>query len=594
MIFFRVMRIFQPKTRVVWGMLISLTVLTSILDGIGLTALIGGMKVVLDPDIVSRVTIGRQITTKLAIDDANELALWIFGGLACFYAVKNIFTGLVFATAQRFIWRQRTVLSQMLFTRYLSQKYTDHINTSTAVLQRNIISVGRVCDYVLVPMLLIVADIIVVISLFTVILFVQPMMTLGLAVLIGLGGAFYLFVRKRLARWSTSYEKSEADIIRLCQQSFAAFRDIRLYGRGGYFAKEFREQVSVNSTVRAKFQIFANLPRLVMETAMIGGLSLAMIIVVVSTQNIIEFLPFAAALVAAATRMGPSINRIAHSAGSIRFGRKAFDEIHNDLVIQFSSEHHVLDSPSPEVEFNNEITFDNIGFRYPGSEQWALRNISLTIKAGESIGVVGRSGSGKTTFAHIVLGFLTPDEGRILVDGTDVTGNAERWQSNVAFVPQDVFLLDDTLAANVAFGEGETHRSAQGLESAIEAASLSDVVSNLEDGVESVVGERGAKMSGGQRQRIAIARALYHGRRLLVLDEATSALDTQTENEVTKALESIHSKTSTIVIAHRLSTIKNCDRVLVFVDGKIESCGSYSELKIKSQIFEEMDTDQKS
>lgn len=592
MLFAQVLKLFDARGRAVWMTLVSITVLTSLLDGIGLSALVVGMKIVLEPQALTHYAIGRRIMSHLPALTQVQLSLWVFGGLAVFYLVKNVMAGMVFSASQKFIWVQRTRLAELLFRNYLTQDYATHINVSTSELQRNINAVGRICEYVLVPMTFLYSDVIVVASMTLAMLIMQPAMTVGLVVLVGLAALFHLSTRSRLSRWSKINERSEAQILSLTNQSFSAFRDIRLYHRMSFFTNLFLQSVREHSHVRERFQIYANLPRLVTETAMISGFSLVMIAVILNGENIIAIMPFAAALVAAATRTAPSINRMANSMSTIRFGRGAFDEVFSDLVATIAKDSQYIDATPEALPFSRDIVLENVGYRYPGTDKWALRNISLTIRANESIGVAGPSGSGKTTLAHILLGFLTPSEGRMLVDGIDTSKAADSWKQNVAFVPQDVFLMDATLSANISFGAPSTEDTTERMKAAASMANLDDVIADMPDGAATEVGERGVRMSGGQRQRVAIARALYYRRKLMVLDEATAALDTRTERTITEALEKLHHHSTTVVIAHRLSTIRNCDRIVLFADGQIKAVGNYAELVQKSQLFAELVAEQ--
>ena len=227
-----------------------------------------------------------------------------------------------------------------------------------------------------------------------------------------------------------------------------------------------------------------------------------------------------------------------------------------------------------------------MGYRYPKAKEWALQNIDLTIDKGQSIGIIGKSGAGKTTIVDIILGLLQIEQGDIKVDGISVKNNLRAWQNLVGYIPQSIFLIDDTLERNIAFGIADDSIDRNKLDKAIQAAQLTEVVEKLPHGVNTVIGERGVLLSGGQRQRVGIARALYHEREVLVLDEATAALDNETEELITKAIESLSSNKTIIVIAHRLTTLKNCDRIYVLDKGRIVDSGSYQEVVLnKYSLF---------
>lgn len=236
--------------------------------------------------------------------------------------------------------------------------------------------------------------------------------------------------------------------------------------------------------------------------------------------------------------------------------------------------------------FENQIDLVKLIYRYPNTTELAIKGISLTIKKGESIGLIGKSGAGKTTLVDIILGLLTPEDGQIKVDGIDITENLRTWQNLIGYIPQSIFLIDDTIERNIAFGVPDEQIDSERLMSAIQAAQLVDVINNLPNKIKTMVGERGVRLSGGQRQRVGIARALYHEREILVLDEATAALDNETENLVTEAISSLGGTKTLIIIAHRLSTVERCDRIYMLEDGRIVKSGNYHEVVLHRDSYQ--------
>jgi ABC-type multidrug transport system fused ATPase/permease subunit len=281
----------------------------------------------------------------------------------------------------------------------------------------------------------------------------------------------------------------------------------------------------------------------------------------------LAILPILGVFGASAFRLLPSVNRLLNAVQSMRFSETVIDSLYNEL--RLPAPDLARRSPPPREEFQKEIRVSEVTFTYAGASRPALSNVSFNVAKGESVGLVGPSGSGKSTAIDVVLGLLTPSSGTVVVDGIDIQENLRRWQDQIGYVPQSIFLTDDSLLRNVAYGIAPDDVDIEAVHRAIRAAQLEEFVAGLPEGLATVVGERGVRLSGGQRQRIGIARALYHDPAVLVLDEATSALDTATERGVMQAVEALHGSKTILIVAHRLSTVENCDRILRLHEGRL-------------------------
>jgi ATP-binding cassette, subfamily B, bacterial PglK len=279
----------------------------------------------------------------------------------------------------------------------------------------------------------------------------------------------------------------------------------------------------------------------------------------------------------AAIRFVPSANRLVSATLGLRWGTSAINAVYNDLVALESTVSKPPE-PQPVERFSDAIELRDVGYLYTGAASRSLNGVSLSIPRGSAVGFVGPSGAGKTTLIDVILGLLTPSEGKVLVDGVDLQEQISNWQRQIGYVPQTIYLADDSIRKNVAFGVSEAEIDDARVWQAIEAAQLSDMIQKLPDGLTTLVGERGVRLSGGQRQRIGIARALYHDPSVLVLDEATSSVDTETEQSIVDALERLRGDRTILVIAHRLTTVQNCDQLFFLRDGKLEANGTYEEL----------------
>jgi len=311
-----------------------------------------------------------------------------------------------------------------------------------------------------------------------------------------------------------------------------------------------------------------------MEILTITGLSALVISMVLQKQSFTEIIPTLGLFAAAAFRVMPSINRLLGSLQTLIFSRAIISSVYEDFK---------LDAPdTPEnktvIPFKDQLELKNLGFQYPTAVRPSLQDVSLVVRRGEAVGFVGPSGAGKSTLVDVILGLFAPTSGTVLVDGLDIQDNLRNWQNQIGYVPQTIYLTDDTLRRNVAFGLGDENIDEQAVVNAIRLAQLEDFVASLPDKLGTVVGERGVRLSGGQRQRIGIARALYHNPSVLVLDEATSSLDTPTEHGVMQAVQALQGAKTVIIVAHRLSTVEYCDRLYRIEDSRMTEQGTFDEV----------------
>lgn len=334
--------------------------------------------------------------------------------------------------------------------------------------------------------------------------------------------------------------------------------------------------------------VVSQLPRYFIEAIAFGGMIILVLVLMASGDTFVNILPILALYAFAGYRLIPSLQIIYGAFILMRFIGPTLDLLHKDLVNLQSYEKKVQETSV--LPFTKSIVLNNINFNYSNSDKPALKKINLTIPVNSKVGIVGSTGSGKTTLVDIILGLLDTSEGTVKVDNNPITHlNKRSWQKNIGYVPQQIYLSDASVAENIAFGVNEKNIDLKSVERASKIANLHDfVINEMLEGYNSKVGERGVRLSGGQRQRIGIARALYHNPKLLILDESTSALDSITEQAVMDAMHNLGDKITIILIAHRLSTVKNCDNIFVLDQGKLQAEGRYNELNKSNQIFKEM------
>jgi len=505
-----------------------------------------------------------------AIGNPSQQKLVIFGVLLLlsFYVLKAIYLAFMVWKQSKYIFDVKADFSQRLFEKYLCERYENLLQRNTGHLIRNITTeASELVNRFLHPAMLILTEVLVLIAITALLFYIQP---LGATLLfITTGSAIYLFqsvTRKRLQAWGSRRQRHEGLRIQRAQEGLGGVKDIKLLGREHEFIEQYREHNLITAFIDRNRLALAQIPRLWLETIGVLGLTLLVIVVVSRDQSTASLIPTIGAFGAATFRILPSAIRLLSALQSVRYSVPVIDLINKELGgVSFEAPGRDGD----KIVFGKEIVVSDLSYTYPGSSIPSLSGLTFTIGKGESVGVVGASGAGKTTLVDVLLGLLTPTSGRILVDGKDVQGNLRSWQDLIGYVQQSIFLTDDTLRRNVAFGLPDGAIDDEAVRRVVDAAQLSELVSTLPDGMETLVGERGIRLSGGQRQRIGIARALYHDPPVLVLDEATSSLDVETEKGIMESIFALQGSRTVVIVAHRLSTVEHCDRILKLEHGTL-------------------------
>jgi ABC-type multidrug transport system fused ATPase/permease subunit len=397
-------------------------------------------------------------------------------------------------------------------------------------------------------------------------------------------------MKQRLSRWGKEGWQASGEMIRILNHGLGGLKETRIIGCESYFEQQMEQQATKFARNVTLAQGYSNLPRYAIEAFMITflvGFTLLFIKLNQEQQNLSAVLGIFGL---ASIRLLPASGNLVSGLNVMRANAFSIDQLFFDLK-NLEKENLIFDLASKDktnrtlsikstdnILFEKKIVLDKIVFQYPNTTHRALAQISLTIHKGQSIGIIGKSGSGKTTLVDVILGLFKPQSGEIKVDGISVYSDLRAWQNLLGYVPQSIFLIDDTLEHNIAFGVPDHLIDRDRLKNAVLLAQLNEVVEQLPNGIETIVGERGVLLSGGQRQRVGIARVLYHEREILVFDEATAALDNETEHLVTEATKTLSGSKTIIIIAHRLSTIEHCDRIYQIEEGKVIKSGSYKEV----------------
>jgi len=503
-----------------------------------------------------------------------QIALGAFVGL---YAFKSTFLLWSNWIQKSFSARLSTRFSDELFDVYINQPYNYYLNTNSSSLIRKSQNSGIFVGGVIDPSLSLLTDGSVAVALAILLIAVEPLGTvLVLTTFVAATLAFQRFTKRRIRHWGAEKNRLGELQLKILQQSLGGIRDVTLYGRQNFFREAYFKQIFDNAMITRKFDTVLIMPRLWLELITVSSLFLAVVVMNAQDRSLSEIGVALTLYAGAAFRVMPSVNRLVAAFQNLAFSRHLVKEIGDDLELVKMAK----GSDAPPIKLNSGIRIDRVSFRYGPDLPWVLHECSAVFRKGRTIGIIGSSGSGKSTLVDLLLGFLDPTKGRIFVDEQDVRHVRISWMKSVGYVPQEIFLLDDTIEANVAFGVDTDFVDRLRVVEALNQARLGDFVFNLGNGLETVIGERGVRMSGGQRQRLGIARALYANPDVLLFDEATSSLDSQTEKELMSEISELGRTRTTIQIAHRLETIRNCDDIFRISDGVIALLNKNERLEV--------------
>lgn len=522
---------------------------------------------------------------------STKIFITLFGSFSFLLFVLSLSIKAI-TTYLQIIFLQNTEyrLSKRIFECYLNQPYAWFLNRNSSVLGKNILSeVNTIINYGLLPLITIISQTIVFISIFILVIIVNPITAFAI---ISILGSLYILIYKIFSRFlkRIGAERSDVNTIRfkLLNEAFNASKVVKLLGLENSYISRFNPIAKRYAMKESYLQGITQLPRYIVEIVAFGGIQILIILIIISGKNFNNALPLISLYVFSGYRLMPAIQQIYNSFAQFRYVSMPLDNFYKDFLnLSFQKQNK---SEKKLFTFKNSIKLENISFKYSGTNVDILKDINIEISKKEKVGLVGTTGSGKTTTIDIILGLLSPSDGILKVDNQPINKkNIRSWQNILGYVPQDIYISDETIAENIAFGIKNEDINYKAIEKASKIANLHQfVINELPNGYETIVGERGIRLSGGQRQRIGIARALYHNPKILILDEATSSLDNITEKAVMEAVNNLSREMTLILIAHRLSTVKNCDIIFYLEKGKLLAKGNYDELKRKVPAFEMM------
>ena len=509
----------------------------------------------------------------------NENVILLLGLIIIFtFLVKAITAYFIRLFIAKFSLRLECDLRSRLMKTYQNLPYLFHVTTNTASIIQCIYRYTSVfANGIVMPVLTLLAEIITILAILVLLSTTNILAVLSLLAITTLFITFYIVILKdKLYLMGKSVHEGEENIIKGIQQSFDGYKEISILGKKKYFYEIIKKNADRIFLMGSRFHAYQIMPRYLIELTMVTFIVFFVILLTKNATNTQNALPVLGIFVAASLRIIPSINQIVRSINQIKNSIYAASRLLSDLkeIDKFHKDRDLnIKENKDTFERFEELNIKSIDFSYPGTNDKAIKNISLNIKQGECIGIIGKTGSGKTTLIDIMLGFLNPSNGDILANNTPIKNDLKSWMSLTAYIPQSIFLIDDTIKKNIALGIEDSEINLEMIKKSLSMSRLDSFVENLPEKIETVIGERGMRLSGGQRQRIALARAFYFQRQIIVMDEATSSLDNETEKEVIDSINRMKRKITMLVIAHRLSTVKNCDYIYKIEDGEIIESG---------------------
>ncbi len=552
--------------------LMFLMVIGAFLQTAGVGLLVQVVNLVIDPEAVQNSRVASWIYETLGSPDYTVFAVTVMVLLIAVFIVKNIFLFVQQKLTFSFVYTNQFRTSERMMRNYLRRGYEFYLNADTAVVQRNITSDVNNMYALILALLQMMSDGVVSVFIIAYCFVTNGTMTVLLAVvLLALMVVVKMVLKPIMYKAGKDNQDYYSGLFKWISQTVQGIKEVKIATKEQYFVEEYKKcgQGYVNAVQR--YSLYNNVPKLLIEAACVGTMVGYMIYLVVSGVSTENMLTVFSTLAAAAFVLLPCVNRINNQINSIAYFEPFFMGVSDNLQDEISGEKVDMTFATDEEEklpVEHSIELKDITYAYPGTDKLIFDHADLTVPVGASVGIVGTSGAGKSTVVDILLGLLEVQSGVVLADGTDTKIHYRKWLKNVGYIPQMIFMLDDTIRKNVAFGVPEDKIDEERLWEVLKEAQLDEFIKTLPEGLDTGIGERGIRLSGGQRQRIGIARALYNNPEVLILDEATSALDNDTEAAIMESINRLHGKKTLIIIAHRLQTIEKCDLVYRVENGK--------------------------
>ncbi len=504
----------------------------------------------------------------------NDFIILLAMLISLVYILKNLYLAFMQNNILTFSYRTRMNIATRLLTTYIREPYTFHLKKNISEFQRALQLDAQQFMLLLNAMLQLIAEVTVVLAIVLYLFTTSKAITVMIAVFLVLFVGVFMVVSKKVSgRVGKENEHYQAKLNQWINQGLGGVKEVKVLNREDFFINAYNSNYKKLIKGAKLNEMLATIPKYIVETVSICGMLVAIAVKIKfgRSEDISLFIPQLSAFAVASFRLLPSMGKLNAYITNINYCAPSLDNIYNDLkeIDGFVAQESVSEDPANRKSLTKELIIDDVVYRYPDADTDVINHVSFAIPRGKTCALIGASGAGKTTLADIILGILEPTHGRIMVDDWETKTHPTSWHSLLGYIPQTIYLMDDTIRKNIAFGIEDENIDDAAVNKALKQAQLKDFVDSLPSGIDTFVGDRGVRLSGGQRQRIGIARALYHDPEILVLDEATSALDNETETAVMEAIDSLQGNKTIIIIAHRLSTIKNADIIYEVSEGKI-------------------------
>lgn len=568
----KLLYIMNSKQKVQYVFVCIVCFIGSMFELLGVTAILPFIEAIMTPDELQGKWYYEIVVALFNPETTLELLTILAVFIIVIYVIKNIYLMFSCYVQSWYSTSLKRDLAIKLTNIFLHSPYLFHLDVNSSVLIR---IVNQDVEGVFVTffyLFRVIAELFTVAAISIYIIILDPVLAISLVLILGICMAIlFMGLKKIIKRSGQIAQECESKMFQYLSQSFTGIKEILVMNRQDYFSDSYNKTCTTNARVSKNYNFLYSISTYIYEAVCIGGLIAIVTIRLHMNDDITAFVTKLAIVAVAAFRLFPAVGRLTTNINSIIYNRPRLDSIY-DVTRKLNDKESfgmmpTIKESGDKLSFNDSLVINSINWQYPAGDSDVLHGLNMTVHKGESVALIGASGAGKTTLADVILGLLKPQKGNITLDGTDVYENPAGWAKVIGYVPQSVYLIDDTIRNNVAFGVYSEDISDERIWKALEEAQLAEFIKSLKDGLDTMVGEGGVRLSGGQRQRIAIARALYENPEILVLDEATSALDTETETAVMESIDALHGTKTMIIVAHRLTTIRNCDSIYEIKDG---------------------------
>jgi ABC-type multidrug transport system fused ATPase/permease subunit len=566
-------------------------VLGALLEAVSIGLVIPFIAVLKEPELLRKSQHLSSIIAGLNVQDSRQLFFLLGPVLIVIFIIKTFYLIQLYRWLFNYSMRKEISLARQLLTGYLDAPYTLHLQRNTAdMIKVAVRSVEEFSSGYLVNLLTVLGELLVIAALASLLMIVEPLATLGALVVLAVPTALvYQSTRRRLAASGRMAEHSFGMMIQWAEQAIKGVKETKLTGQRSFFIDQQVSHVERFTDALRSLSFLSALPRFIIDTLAVTAMVAIAAILLSRGEDMQSILPILGMFALAAVRLIPSTSRLSSSLAQVRYRYASAELIYRELL---ALRHDPLERPpgsdeeriSP-ISFRQALVIDHLSYWYPAAAKPAINDVSFEIRQGQWVGIIGSTGAGKTTLVDLILGLLVPSSGKILVDGRDLHDNLAGWQRNIGYVPQVVYLIDDSVRRNVAFGVPQAEIDDARVWQALRAAQVDHVVRSLPGELDAIVGESGDRLSGGERQRLGIARALYRDPSVLVIDEATANLDPGTEAAIVEAIGKLKGKKTIIVISHRPAFVKGCDCIYMMAKGRLQNRGLYSELLATDPAF---------